>query len=99
MDELERSCVSLRAQIAATETQLAGLRRELESAEKAALEIKKQEEDTKRDDHGDDRQPRDWPLLNEEYRRYGRQMIVPQLGLRGELVGCSRNMHVPMGNV
>lgn len=82
MDTLERSCASLRAQIAATETQLAGLRRELESAEKAALEIKKQE--ATKDDSGDGRKSGDWPLLNEEYRRYGRQMIVPQLGLQGE---------------
>lgn len=84
MDKLEHTCASLRAQITATETQLAGLRRELESAEKAALEIKKQEESTKKDGNGDSRKPEGWPLLNEEYRRYGRQMIVPQLGLQGK---------------
>lgn len=83
MDKLEQTCASLREQIAATETQLAGLRRELESAEKAALEIKKQE-DTKQDDNGDNKKSESWPLMNEEYRRYGRQMIVPQLGLQGE---------------
>lgn len=82
MDSLERTCASLRVQIATTETQLAGLRRELESAEKAALEIKKQET-TERENNGNGSRTRDWPLLNEEYRRYGRQMIVPQLGLQG----------------
>lgn len=82
MDSLERTCASLRVQIATTETQLAGLRRELESAEKAALEIKKQET-TERENSGNGSGTRDWPLLNEEYRRYGRQMIVPQLGLQG----------------
>lgn len=25
-----------------------------------------------------------WPLLQEEYRRYGRQMIMPEVGLQGE---------------
>lgn len=79
MDNLERTCASLRAQIAATETQLAGLRRELESAEKAAIETKRQ--DATGENKGRDERP--WPLLNEEYRRYGRQMIVPQLGIQG----------------
>ena len=26
-----------------------------------------------------------WPLTNEEYRRYGRQMILPEIGLQGQL--------------
>lgn len=82
MDNLERTCASLRAQIATTETQLAGLRRELESAEKAALEIKT-EKTTEKESNGNSGRTRKWPLLNEEYRRYGRQMIVPQLGLQG----------------
>lgn len=31
----------------------------------------------------------EWPLLQEEYKRYGRQMIVPEIGLKGELKsGC-----------
>lgn len=81
MDNLERTCASLRAQIAATETQLAGLRRELESAEKAALDIRRQDADRAKGDRAGEK--RLWPLLNEEYRRYGRQMIVPQLGLQG----------------
>lgn len=81
MDNLERTCASLRTQIAATETQLAGLRRELESAEKAAIDIKRQDADRPKEDRAGEK--RQWPLLNEEYRRYGRQMIVPQLGLQG----------------
>ena len=79
MDNLERTCASLRAQIAATETQLAGLRRELESAEKAAIDTKKHDATDENKGHGE----RPWPMLNEEYRRYGRQMIVPQLGIQG----------------
>lgn len=27
-----------------------------------------------------------WPLQQSEYRRYGRQMIVPQVGLEGPLI-------------
>lgn len=82
MEKLESTCASLRAQITATETRLAGLRRELESAEKAAIDIRK-EEATEAEAENKDHKARTWPLLGEEYRRYGRQMIVPQLGLQG----------------
>jgi adenylyltransferase/sulfurtransferase len=27
-----------------------------------------------------------WPLQAEEYRRYGRQMILPEIGLQGRLI-------------
>lgn len=29
-------------------------------------------------------EPPKWPLLPEEYKRYGRQMIVPRVGLKGD---------------
>ncbi|KAI1954203.1 Urmylation protein [Ophidiomyces ophidiicola] len=32
-----------------------------------------------------DTEPQIWPLQQEEYRRYGRQMIVDQIGLQGQL--------------
>lgn len=77
MGDLEDRCASLRAQIAATETQLAGLKRDLENAEQAASQTRAQQDIAA--------ETRKWPLLDEEYRRYGRQMIVPQLGLQGSL--------------
>ncbi|BCR88485.1 urmylation protein [Aspergillus chevalieri] len=99
MENLERTCASLRAQISATETKLAGLRRELESAEKAAIDIRKQE-DTKTEEENKNRETRTWPLLAEEYRRYGRQMIVPQLGLQGQLkLRSSRMLIVGAGGL
>lgn len=82
MDNLEDTCASLRAQIAATEAQLAGLKRELETAEKAAAETKGQHSTNSASSENGTKK-RDWPLLDDEYRRYGRQMIVPQLGLQG----------------
>ncbi|PLB49062.1 molybdopterin synthase sulfurylase [Aspergillus steynii IBT 23096] len=87
MDNLEDRCASLRAQIAATETQLAGLKRDLENAEQAASKTTTQEADDIRDSatESDCNEKRRWPLFDEEYRRYGRQMIVPQLGLQGQL--------------
>lgn len=29
-----------------------------------------------------------WPLDADEYRRYGRQMIMPEIGLEGSLPAC-----------
>lgn len=87
MDDLESTCASLRAQISATETQLAGLKRALHEAEQAAAHAKAQSAAaTTAGDNHDKR--RRWPLLDEEYRRYGRQMIVPQLGLPGSSFGA-----------
>lgn len=77
MEEVER----LRQEINATETQLARLKGEL-----AALEQKSTSaEDTRELDNGEgiDRVERKWALSLEEYKRYGRQMIVPQVGIQG----------------
>lgn len=83
MSELDERCASLRAQIAATEAQLAGLKQELASAQEAATA------ESNSADLSDSQQARSksasrWPLLQEEYKRYGRQMIVSQVGLEGE---------------
>ncbi|RMJ27436.1 hypothetical protein PHISP_01692 [Aspergillus sp. HF37] len=78
MDNLDQTCASLRAQIAATESELARLKRDLQSAEQGAASATNGE--TRNNATG----KRNWPLLPEEYRRYGRQMIVPQLGLQGQ---------------
>ncbi|EON67181.1 hypothetical protein W97_06434 [Coniosporium apollinis CBS 100218] len=32
-----------------------------------------------------DQSPQKWPLTNDEYKRYGRQLIMPEIGLRGQL--------------
>lgn len=29
--------------------------------------------------------PNDWPLTQQEYKRYGRQLIMPEIGLQGQL--------------
>jgi hypothetical protein len=85
MAPVEDTCASLRAQISATEAHLAGLKRDLAEAEKVAHSARPTNDyenapnctDT---ETGTGR----WPLLKEEYKRYGRQMIVSQLGLEGE---------------
>lgn len=82
MENLEDTCVSLRTQIAATEAQLEGLKRDLANAEAAA---KSEAGSTGKPHKGQDDTGNRWPLLPEEYKRYGRQMIVPQIGLQGSL--------------
>ncbi|PLB35737.1 HesA/MoeB/ThiF family protein [Aspergillus candidus] len=71
MENLDNTCASLRRRIADTEAQLARLRGELQDAERAATAAKTKS--TR------------WPMEDEEYARYGRQMIVPQVGLPGQL--------------
>lgn len=76
MEEREKLRRQLEAQIAATERQLSQLKQEL-----ADLETKQpapQQPEATRE------RPADWPLLQDEYRRYGRQMIVEQVGLPGK---------------
>lgn len=82
MGSLDETCASLRAQIAETEERLAGLKRDLANAEKTAQsERATTSPDQQEDRIGDSRR---WPLLQEEYKRYGRQMIVSQVGLKGK---------------
>jgi adenylyltransferase/sulfurtransferase len=97
MENLEQTCASLRAQIAATEAQLAGLKRELEIAEQAAADVKSQGTvRTIAADERNDNVTRKWPLLGEEYKRYGRQMIVPQLGLQGMCIELLKENNNPL---
>ncbi|OKL62044.1 Adenylyltransferase and sulfurtransferase uba4 [Talaromyces atroroseus] len=76
MENIELKCASLRAQIAATEFQLSALKQELEATE--ALRGAPSQSSTECSE-------RKWPLSAEEYKRYGRQMIVSEIGLHGQL--------------
>ncbi|RDW68568.1 adenylyltransferase and sulfurtransferase uba4 [Coleophoma crateriformis] len=71
------SADALRKQIAATEEQLKSLRAQLHDAEtrNTADEI------TSHDQLPESQ----WPLSQDEYKRYGRQMIVPNVGIQGQL--------------
>lgn len=92
---MEETCASLRAQIAATEAQLAGLKRDLVNAEEAAAansEIAKAAANTAATPNSGTTR---WPLLQEEYRRYGRQMIIPQVGIEGKYLICDKVKSCP----
>ncbi|EFQ99587.1 molybdenum cofactor synthesis protein 3 [Nannizzia gypsea CBS 118893] len=79
MEDREKLRRQLEEQIAATERQLCQLKQELADLD-AQCPAPQPPEATSRD-----RPTGPWPLLQDEYRRYGRQMIVEQIGLPGQL--------------
>lgn len=85
MENLEKSREILLQQISDTEAHLLRLRQELEWTENR---IRSQSAN----DNKKDRDVRRWPLLQEEYRRYGRQMILDQIGLEGMKRICFQSM-------
>ena len=78
MNIATESADSLRQQIAVTEKQLNKLKEQLANVE-AQLDVRNiQQEET-----ASPVTPAKWPLSSEEYKRYGRQMIVPNIGIKG----------------
>ena len=84
MNSATASAESLKKQIAVTEEELKNLREQLASIEAqdevkrglAGLDLGNVTETQNKDE-------KKWPLSEEEYRRYGRQMIVPSVGIQG----------------
>lgn len=70
METSNNRAQALREQIAATEKELQNLKEQLASIGEKSYG----EDDTKKSK---------WPLYPEEYLRYGRQMIVPSIGMEG----------------
>lgn len=77
MEKASSSADALRQKIAETEKQLAELKSQLASIP-AASEVDGIVDAT------ENSHARKWPLSQEEYTRYGRQMIVPSIGIEGE---------------
>jgi adenylyltransferase and sulfurtransferase len=85
MEAAKISAGALRNQIAATEKQLQELKNQL-----AGLEAEDEADGQPAQPDGDahlkesrDRNIPKWPLTQEEYNRYGRQMIVSSIGIQG----------------
>ncbi|TVY52981.1 Adenylyltransferase and sulfurtransferase uba4, partial [Lachnellula suecica] len=76
MEAANNSASALRAQIATIEADLARLKAQL-----AQIEQKEPTSKPGPVTHPDSK----WPLSAEEYKRYGRQMIVPDIGIQGQL--------------
>ncbi|KAI1367153.1 ThiF family protein [Xylaria arbuscula] len=77
-DKIER----LKSQISKAELELRQLRTQL-----AELEASPPEEQTPVQNHSETKAPQEWkwPLREEEYARYGRQLILPSVGIKGQL--------------
>lgn len=81
MDAATLSADSLRKQIAATEEDLRRLKEQLASVE-AQTSVEKSLDGFSLREPSPVTEGR-WPLSAEEYKRYGRQMIVPDVGIQG----------------
>ncbi|KAF7923009.1 hypothetical protein BELL_0229g00080 [Botrytis elliptica] len=83
MNSAEEKASALRHQIADAETELASLKLQLLNIEGKDINSKDpgvtEEEGLVTHDESK------WPMTSEEYKRYGRQMIVPDIGIQGQL--------------
>ncbi|KAM5450176.1 hypothetical protein MaudCBS49596_004551 [Microsporum audouinii] len=77
MEDKEQLRRRLEEQIAATERQLGQLKQELTDLEIQHGPVSQETETMNKST--------EWPLHQDEYRRYGRQIIVEQVGLSGQL--------------
>jgi len=94
MDAVDDLVHRLRSQITAVEGQLGDLKSQLAAAEQAAAQISHPNQqngethgsimDEASLDADSEDQIRSLPLTYDEYRRYGRQMIMPEVGLSGQ---------------
>ncbi|CZR51019.1 related to molybdenum cofactor biosynthetic protein [Phialocephala subalpina] len=84
MDAATQTAEQLRQQITATEEQLQKLKEQLASVE---TQNEAPGIETPLNDLSVQHPvtPGKWPLSSEEYKRYGRQMIVPNIGIQGQL--------------
>ncbi|TAQ87298.1 hypothetical protein B7494_g4395 [Chlorociboria aeruginascens] len=74
MDSATEYANELRKKVKSTEEELARLKERL-----AKIEAENEEKPAEKDPVTNGK----WPLLPEEYKRYGRQMIVPNIGIQG----------------
>lgn len=79
MDTARKSAQQLREQIVKAEEELRSLREQLAEAE--AYEQDQKAETIAAGINGDAWK---WPLKAEEYDRYGRQLILPNVGIKGQ---------------
>ncbi|OAX83792.1 hypothetical protein ACJ72_01848 [Emergomyces africanus] len=91
MKNLLKSRELLQQQIATTEAQLSHLKAELERTEQQ-IAAESRTTSSRPEQVNEEKTPpepkRKYPLEQDEYRRYGRQMIVEQIGLeaQGEMI-------------
>lgn len=77
MEPAEKSAEQLRSQITKAETELRSLREQL-------ARVEAEEDRQKSCAQGNGHPVWKWPLGRSEYERYGRQLILPQVGIGGQ---------------
>jgi adenylyltransferase and sulfurtransferase len=89
---MEEEVFRLRLQVEATEAQLQNLRIQLRKAEAELAAAQGIQHDPVNQTNGiheetemSVKEDSRWPLTSSEYQRYGRQMIMPEIGLPGQL--------------
>lgn len=80
MEEADKRAEELRAQIAECEATLQSLKEQLAAAEAAKTPPYSDSTET---DRGSSSSTWKWPLAEAEYERYGRQLILPSVGIQG----------------
>lgn len=81
MESENNDAGALRQLILATELRLENLKNELAEVERRGSPNRLTEEGP---DELESLKDNKWPLTPEEYLRYGRQMIVPSIGIQGQ---------------
>lgn len=84
MDTARQSAQQLREQIAKAEEELRNLREQL-----AQAEAHEQEQGAENGTASTSGSTWKWPLKAEEYDRYGRQLILPNVGIQGQITSSS----------
>lgn len=87
MDSARKTAQQLRGQISKAEEELRSLREQLSQAE-TEEEVKDQEAETVPPVTNGSTWK--WPLKAEEYDRYGRQLILPNVGIQGQITSPPR---------
>jgi hypothetical protein len=82
MEKANTSAQALREQILTTEAQLHKLKKELAQVE-ASTGARGFNNSSLSESPVTQQNGKRWPLSEEEYKRYGRQMIVPSIGIQG----------------
>lgn len=88
MGSITNKAEQLRQKISETETELQDLRRQLAEIELSVKNPNADEDSGSTSDYqrSVDTSPEwKWPLKEEEYSRYGRQLILPTVGIKGQL--------------
>lgn len=80
MEAASESAEVLRKQITSTEEELRRLKSRVAALEKSKANTEQQNVETFETNNAH----YEWPLSSDEYTRYGRQMIVPSIGLQGK---------------